>query len=102
MAGTLKDTPWRILGMVLVACIALAAPGFFACQNAARAADDFTFFGILALACAAFAWLLYGLVRHHSPVRRSVLTLAGVVLLLIVAIPVGAVVAFGGCGHFRI
>ena len=102
MASTSKETSWRILCVVLVACFALAAPGFFACQNAAGAADDFTFFGLLAVASAAFAWLLYGLVRHHSPVRRSVLTSAGVVLLLIVAIPAGAVVAFGGCGHFRI
>ena len=101
MAGILKNTSWRILCTVLVACFALAAPGFFACENAARAADDSTFFGLLAIAAAAFAWLLYGLVQHHSPVRRAVLIVAGVLSLLIVAIPVGAVVAFGGCGHFR-
>ena len=30
------------------------------------------------------------------------LILIGVVTLLLVAIPVGAVIAFGGCGHFHI
>ena len=102
MARILKETSWRISCMVLVACFALAAPGFFACENAAAAADDFTFFWLLVISAASFAWLLYCLVRHHSAVMRSVLTVAGVLLLLIVAIPVGAVVAFGGCGHFRI
>ena len=90
-----------MLCMVLVACFAVAAPGFFACQNPAGAADDFTFFALLAIAAAAFAWLLHGLVRHHSPARRLMHALAGVALLLIVAIPVGAVIAFGRCGHFR-
>jgi hypothetical protein len=87
--------------MLLAAVFALAAPGFFACQNAARAADDFTFFALLGIATAAFAWLHYGLVRHCSPLRRSVLVLIGAIVLLLVAIPAGAVIAFGGCGHFR-
>ena len=101
MPGALKGTRWRIVGMLLAAGFALAAPGFFACQNAARAADDFTFFALLASATAAFAWLHYGLVRHGSPVRRSVLVLIGAIVLLLVAIPVGAVIAFVGCGHLR-
>jgi hypothetical protein len=88
--------------MLLAAVCALAAPGFFACQNPARSADDFTFFALLAVATAGFALAHYALVRHCSPVRRTVLVLIGVVTLLLVAIPVGAVIAFGGCGHFHI
>jgi hypothetical protein len=91
-----------IVSMLFAALCAVAAPGFFACQNPSRTADDFTFFTLLILATAAFACAHYFLVRQSSPVRRTVLVSTGVMSLLLVAIPVGAVIAFGRCGHFHI
>ena len=96
-----RETPWRIVGMLIAAFFASTAPGFFACKNTARVADDFTFFALLAVATAVFAGLQYGLVRHRPPLRRSMLVLIGAGLMLLIAIPVGAVMTFGGCGHFR-
>jgi hypothetical protein len=92
----------QLFWMLLAAFGALAGPGFFACQNASRSADDFTFFAFLAGATVAFACAHYALVRQRSPVRRAVLVAIGVIALLIVAIPVGAVISFAGCGHFHI
>src|SRR5262245_19523679 len=96
--GSLLKVSW----MLLAALCAAAAPGFLACQNSARSADDFTFFAVLALATAAFACGHYALVRRSSPVKRVVFVLIGTVALLLVAIPVAAVIAFATCGHFHI
>jgi peptidoglycan/LPS O-acetylase OafA/YrhL len=96
--GSVLKVSW----MLLAAFCAAAAPGFFACQNAARSADDFTFFAVLALATVSFAGGHYALLRRSSPVRRIVFVLIGTVGLLLVAIPVAAVIAFAACGHFHI
>jgi len=92
----------QVSWMLIAAACALVAPGFFACQNASPSADDFTFFALLAAATVAFACGHYALVRHHPPLRRAVLVSIGVFALLLVAIPVGVVISFAGCGHFHI
>src|SRR4029453_4798083 len=93
MPSTWREaSPMWVSWMLIATFCALAGPGFFACQNAARSADDFIFFASLAIATVAFACGHYALVRHHPRMRRAVLVSIGVVALLLVAIPVGALI----------
>jgi hypothetical protein len=98
----LRGSTLAKVGMPLAALFVVTASGFFACQNAERSADDVTFFGLLAVATIVFAGALYVLLQRLSPVKRVVLVLLAVIALIVVAIPVGAIIAFGECGHLRI